>query len=66
MNEQDQKIMAIVKNELSYAAHDFDHVMRVYHTCKLYTKKAKQIAGERIEYMTVFFKTLKAEIDGLI
>ncbi len=30
MNDRHQKIIEIVKEELSYAAHDFDHVMRVY------------------------------------
>lgn len=31
---------------------------------KLYTEKAKELAGERINYMAEFFKTIKAEIDG--
>ncbi len=33
---------------------------------KLYTEKAKEIAEDRIKYMTEYFKTLKAEIDGSI
>lgn len=33
MNDREMKIMETVKCQLSYAAHDFDHVMRVYNTC---------------------------------
>ncbi len=33
MNDRHQKIIDIVKSEMTYAAHDFDHVMRVYNTC---------------------------------
>jgi uncharacterized protein len=31
---------------------------------KLYTEKAREIAGERLEYMKQFFERLKREIDG--
>lgn len=33
MNNKYQKIIELVKDKMTYAAHDFDHVMRVYHTC---------------------------------
>lgn len=33
MNNKYQKILELVKDKMTYAAHDFDHVMRVYHTC---------------------------------
>lgn len=33
MNNKYQKIIELVKNKMTYAAHDFDHVMRVYNTC---------------------------------
>jgi uncharacterized protein len=32
---------------------------------KLYTKKAKEIGKERLEFMEGFFNRLKLEIDGL-
>lgn len=33
MNNKYQKIIELIKDKMTYAAHDFDHVMRVYHTC---------------------------------
>ena len=43
MNNRYQKIIDRVKNEMTYAAHDFDHVMRVYNICLSLVENKKTI-----------------------
>ncbi len=46
MNHREQKIMELVMSEMTYAAHDFDHVMRVYKTCLSLAESEKNINYE--------------------
>lgn len=41
--EQYQILQEIVKKELSYAAHDLDHILRVYHLCMLLAEDQKDV-----------------------
>lgn len=43
MNNKYQKISDRVKKEMTYAAHDFDHVMRVYNICLSLAENEKNI-----------------------
>lgn len=43
MDDRQQKILDIVKNQMTYAAHDFDHVMRVYNTCLSLAESEKNV-----------------------
>ncbi|NLI93810.1 MAG: HD domain-containing protein [Peptococcaceae bacterium] len=42
MEEKYEKLKEIVYKELSYAAHDLDHVMRVYHYCLYFAEEEKE------------------------
>lgn len=41
--EQYQILQEIVKKELSYAAHDLDHILRVYHLCIFLAEDQKDV-----------------------
>ena len=60
------KSNGIIKNKTDYAL-NFEYQLKIKHIIKrLYTKKAKEIARERIKFMRLFFNRLAKEIKGTL
>ncbi len=62
-----QKIWLNKKEKQEEHAPNLEYEIKLKHIPKkLYTKRAKEIAEERIKFMQLFFKRIKEEIDGIL
>ncbi|MFA6808515.1 MAG: HD domain-containing protein [Eubacteriales bacterium] len=64
MDQKYGEIKKIVRDELSYAAHDLDHVLRVYRLCKTIGSKEENVDCEVLEVSALLHDIARGKEDN--